>query len=230
MTFDGLADSDSNAVYFTSLECPPSISDILIEGGDMFYYCNPFLDKKFIELGKATIKAFKLKKRFFHIEYFRVTKARKGLFNVGDIVGLEINVRSPGGYSPDMHNFANSIDCYDLYGQVMADNHPEVKMEPKYYLPTGARRDNVEYFYSDEDVLRTFKNNICNHGRYPKVLSGVMGDRFFMAKFNTVEEIKTFRDYVNRRVGYTSSGSSSNNKFNKVADDGNICDNHIDGA
>ena len=57
-----------------------------------------------------------------------------------------------------------------------------------------------------------------------------MGDRFFMAKFNTVEEVKTFRDYVNRRVGYTSSGSSSNNKFNKVADDGNICDNHIDGA
>ncbi len=230
VTFDGLADSDSNAVYFTSLECPPSISDILIEGGDMFYYCNPFLDKKFAELGKATIKAFKLKKRFFHIEYFRVTKARKGLFKVGDIVGLEINVRSPGGYSPDMHNFANSIDCYDLYGQVMADYHPEVKMEPKYYLPTGARRDNVEYFYSDEDVLRTFKNNICNHGRYPKVLSGVMGDRFFMAKFNTVEEVKTFRDYVNRRVGYTSTNSSSGNKFNKVADDGNICDNHIDGA
>lgn len=230
VTFDGLADINSNAVYFTSLECPPSISDILIEGGDMFYYCNPFLDKKFAELGKATIKAFKLKKRFFHIEYFRVTKARKGLFKVGDIVGLEINVRSPGGYSPDMHNFANSIDCYELYGQVMSDQNPVVKMEPKFYLPTGARRDNVEYFYSDEDVLRTYKNNICNHGRYPKVLSGVMGDRFFMAKFNSVEEVKTFRDYVNRRVGYTSSSSSGNNKFNKVADDGNICDNHIDGA
>lgn len=230
VTFDGLADSDSNVVYFTSLECPPSISDILIEGGDMFYYCNPFLDKKFAELGKATIKAFKLKKRFFHIEYFRVTKARKGLFKVGDIVGLEINVRSPGGYSPDMHNFANSIDCYDLYGQVMADNHPKVKMEPKFYLPTGARRDNVEYFYSDEDVLRTYKNNICNSGRYPKVLSGVMGDRFFMAKFSSVEEVMTFKEYVNRRVGYSSCSSSGGNKFNKVADDGNICDNHIDGA
>ena len=230
VTFDGLADNDSNAVYYTSLECPPSISDILIEGGDMFYYCNPFLDKKFIELGKSTIKAFKLKKRFFHIEYFRVTKARKGLFKVGDIVGLEINVRSPGGYSPDMHNFGNSIDCYELYGQVMADQHPEVKMEPKFYLPTGSRRDNVEYFYSDEDVLRTFKNNICNVGRYPKVLSGVMGDRFFMAKFNTVEEVETFHQYVNRRVGYSSGSASGNNKFNKVADDGTICDNHIDGA
>lgn len=230
VTFDGLADLESNAVYFTSLECPPSISDILIEGGDMFYYCNPFLDKKFEKLGKATIKAFNLKKRFFHIEYFRVTKAREGLFKVGDIVGLEINVRSPGGYSPDMHNFANSIDCYELYGQVMADQHPVVKMEPKFYLPTGARRDYVEYFYSDEDVLRTFKNNICNSGRYPKVLSGVMGDRFFMAKFNTLEEVKTFHEYVNRRVGYSSGTSNSSNKFNKVADDGNICDNHIDGA
>ena len=51
-----------------------------------------------------------------------------------------------------------------------------------------------------------------------------------MAKFNTVEEVKTFRDYVNRRVGYTSTNFSSGNKFNKVADDGNICDNNIDGA
>lgn len=230
VTFDGLADENSEAVYCTSLECPPSISDILQRGDDMFYYCNPYLDKKFEKLGRATIKAFNLKKRFFHIEYFRVTVAREGLFKVGDIVGLEINIRSPGGYSPDMHNFANSINCYWLYGQVMAGNKPVFKAEPKYYLPTGARRDNVQYFYSDDDVRRTFKNNICNSGRYPKVFSGVMGDYFFMAKFETLEEVKVFHEYVNRRVDYHSSSSSGNNKFNKVDEGDNICDTHIDGA
>lgn len=230
VTFDGLADENSEAVYCTSLECPPSISDILQRGDDMFYYCNPYLDKKFEKLGRATIKAFSLKKRFFHIEYFRVTVAREGLFKVGDIVGLEINIRSPGGYSPDMHNFANSINCYWLYGQVMAGNKPVFKAEPKYYLPTGARRDNVKYFYSDDDVRKTFKNNICNSGRYPKVFSGVMGDYFFMAKFETLEEVKVFHEYVNRRVDYHSSNSSGNNKFNKVNGGDNICDTHIDGA
>lgn len=231
VTFDGLADADSNAVYIASLECPPSISDILIKGDDMFYYCNPFIPKTFEKLGRATIKAFGIKKRFFHIEYFRVTTPRPGLFKKGDIVGLEINARSPGGYSPDMHNFANSIDCYSLYGQVMADLHPEVNCSPKYLVPCGARRDNVEYFYSDEDVLRTFKNNICNYGRYPDVFSGVMGNRFFMAKFDKVEDVELFKQYVNRRVNHhLDSNSSNSNSFTKVDGGGNICDNHIDGA
>ena len=230
VTFDGLADDNSEAVYCTSLECPPSISDILQQGKDFFYYINPFLDPEFEKLGRATIKAFHARKRFFHIEYFRVTQARKGLFKVGDIVGLEINIRSPGGYSPDMQNFANSIDVYDLYGQVMADQHPVVTMSPKYYLPTASRRDGVEYFYSDEDVLRTYKNNICNVGRYPKVFSGVMGDRFFMEKFDNVKDVMTFRDYANRRVDYHSSSSAAGAKFNKVDDGDNICDTHIDGA
>ena len=230
VTFDGLADENSNCVYCTSMECPPSISDILQKGDDMFYYINPYLPKSFVKLGKATIKAFKLKKRFFHIEFFRVTVAREGLFNVGDIVGLEINIRSPGGYSPDMQNFGNSIDCYWLYGQVMAGNKPEIIAAPKYYLPCGARRDNVQYFYSDDDVRRTYKNNICNSGRYPKVFSGVMGDYFFMAKFNTLKEVEIFHEYVNRRADYHSSNSNGGAKFNKVDEGDNICDTNIDGA
>ena len=230
VTFDGLADENSEVVYCTSMECPPSISDILQSGDDMFYYVNPYLPKSFEKLGRATIKAFNLKKRFFHIEFFRVTTARKGLFDVGDIVGLEINIRSPGGYSPDMQNFANSIDCYWLYGQVMAGNKPQFEASPKYYLAAGARRDGVQYFYSDDDVRRTYKNNICNSGRYPKVFSGVMGDYFFMAKFNTKEEVEIFHQYVNRRVNYHSGGSNAGNKFNKVGEGDNICDTHIDGA
>lgn len=230
VTFDGLADEESNCIYCTSMECPPSISDILQSGDDMFYYINPYLPESFEKLGRATIKAFNLKKRFFHIEFFRVTTARKGLFEVGDIVGLEINIRSPGGYSPDMQNFGNSIDCYRLYAQVMAGNKPIVNAFPKYYLPCGARRDNVQYFYSDDDVRRTYKNNICNEGRYPKVFSGVMGDYFFMAKFDTKEEVEIFHQYVNRRVDYHSGSSKGDNKFNKVNDGNNICDTHIDGA
>ena len=230
VTFDGLADENSNCVYCTSMECPPSISEILQKGDDMFYYINPYLPEAFEKLGRATIKAFNLKKRFFHIEFFRVTVARKGLFKVGDIVGLEINIRSPGGYSPDMQNYGNSIDCYSLYGQVMAGQHPVVKCEPKYYLATGARRDWAEYFYSDDDVRRTYKNNICNEGRYPKVFSGVMGDYFFMAKFDKKEDVEIFRQYVNRRVDYHSEQSGASNSFTKVDEGGNVCDNHIDGA
>ena len=231
MTFDGIADENSEAVYCASLECPPSISDILQAGDEMFYYCNPWLDPKFEKLGRATIKAFNLKNRFFHIEYFRVTKARKGLFKVGDIVGLEVNIRCPGGYTPDMHNYANSFSCYQLYAENMAGLKPQLGERKKYYAPTASRRDGVEYFYSDEEVLRTYKDNIVGYGRYPGVLSGVMGNIFFMARFENLDDVKVFREYINRKPGYHSASSSDKGTmFNKKNSGDAICDTHIDGA
>ena len=231
VTFDGIANEKSEAVYVASLECPPSISDVLMSGSDMFYYANPNIDKQFEALGRATIKAFGLKNRFFHIEYFRVTKERKGLFKVGDIVGLEVNIRCPGGYSPDMHNYAYSINCYQLYAETMAGLNPVPPQNKRYYCPTGSRKDNFQYFYSDEDVLRTFRANIVGYGRYPDVLSGVMGNRFFMARFETLDEVNVFKEYVNRKAGYHSEFShKEDTMFNKKGSGESICDTHIDGA
>ena len=231
VTFDGIANENSEPVFIASLECPPSISDILHTGEEMAYTSNPFLDPKFEKLGRATVKSFGIKNRFYHIEYFRVTKPREGLFEVGDIVGLEVNIRCPGGYTPDMHNFANSVNCYEIYAQTIAGNKVVLPDNKKYYCPCIGRRDFAQYFYSDEEVLRTFKNNVCWHGRYPDVLSGVMGNRFFMAKFDTIEEVNLFKEYVCRKAGqYQSSGNKGGSMFNKTDSNEPICDTHIDGA
>ena len=231
VTFDGIANENSEPVFVASLECPPSISDILHAGKDFVYTSNPYLDPKFEKLGRATVKAFGIKNRFYHIEFFRVTEPRDGLFEVGDIVGLEVNIRCPGGYTPDMHNFAHSLDCYDLYAQTVAGNNPVAPNNQKFYCPCVGRRDNVEYFYSDEDVLRAFKGHICGYGRYPGVLSGVMGNRFFMAKFDSNDEVKLFADYVCRKPGQLHGvGSTKGSMFNKTDSGESICDSHIDGA
>ena len=230
VTFDGIADINSEVVFFASLECPPSISDILHEGSEMFYYSNPFISKEFEEIGIDTVKAFGLKNRCFHIEFFRVTKAINGFANVGDIVGLEVNIRTPGGYTPDMHNFANSVNMYQIYANTVADFNPRPICDPKFYCATASRRDGVQYFYSDEDVLRTYEKEICGSGRYPKVLAGVMGDKFFMAKFTNLKELEVFKEYVNRR-NMPSEHKANGSMFNKEGNSNdNICDTHIDGA
>ena len=159
VTFDGIADENSEVVFMASLECPPSISDILHEGSEMFYYSNPFIPKEFEEIGRKTVKAFELKNRCFHIEFFRVNKDMPGFAKVGDIVGLEVNIRTPGGYTPDMHNFANSVNMYQLYANTVAGFNPRPVCDPKFYCATASRRDGVQYFYSDEEVLRTYEKD-----------------------------------------------------------------------
>ena len=97
----------------------------------------------------------------------------------------------------------------------------------KYFAGCASRRDNHEYFYSLEDIKRTFKNNLCFYGRYPEVLAGCMGDTFYMAKFKTEKELFVFRDFVGRRVGdVIKTPKTSKKKENK----GPISDTHIDAA
>ncbi len=229
VTFDGIADENSEVVFMASLECPPSISDILHEGSEMFYYSNPFIPKEFEEIGRKTVKAFELKNRCFHIEFFRVNKDMPGFAKVGDIVGLEVNIRTPGGYTPDMHNFANSVNMYQLYANTVAGFNPRPVCDPKFYCATASRRDGVQYFYSDEEVLRTYEKEICGNGRYPKVLAGVMGDRFFMAKFTNLKDLEVFKEYANRR-NVPGGSKNSGSMFNKEGSNEPICDTHIDGA
>lgn len=234
VSFDGVCNSKSEVIFCDSECFPPSISDIVKEQGDAFYYCLPEVPEDVLDLGKRIIKAFEVKNRFFHIELFRLTQNIKGLGKVGELVALETNMRPPGGYTPDLINFANSVDCYQIWADSMAydENYQRLDYE-KYYAAVASRRDFTEYFYNDDEVLNTFRENICSHGRYPDVLSDCMGNRFFMAKFKNLEDVEVFHQYVNRRAGQLEIPRMvhENPKRKRKPRDGeSICDTHIDGA
>ncbi len=231
VTFDGVADKDSNVVFYSSMVCPPSISDVAKAGLDMFYYVNKKPDPNLVKAGHAAVKAFRIRKRFFHFEFFKVTMEREGFFQIGDIVGLEVNIRPPGGYTPDMINFGNSLNCYQIYADVMAEIEPEKANGDKYYLATASRRWGKNYFYTDEDIFRTFQKELCNTGIYPDVLADCMGNKFYMAKFSNKKDMEVFHAYVNKLVEPSSGSKKKSSMFNKDGNSyENICDTHIDGA
>lgn len=227
VSFDGVADENSDVVFYTGHVFPPSVADIKNEGLDCFYYCRPELPKELIEIGKKVIKAFGLKNRFFHCEYFQIDKDIPGVGKKGDFVGLEVNIRTPGGYTPDLINYCNSVDCYQIYADTIAFGKASFNQSPKFYAGCAARRDGFNYFYSKEDIFRTFKKELCQTGRYPDVFSDIMGNDYFMAKFNTLEEMLVFKDYVSKRSPDHIEKASPKEKKNKNL---NICDTHIDGA
>ena len=200
VSFDGICDDDGNVVFCASNVFPPSVADIVKEGKDLFYYTVKEVPEDLKEVGQKVIKAFNVKKRFFHLEFFRLTKAVKGVGKKGDIVALETNMRPAGGYTPDLINFSQSVNCYQIYADVIAFNENQQDMSmPKYFAACASRRDWVSYRNSDEDVLSKYQNNICHCGRYPEVLSGAMGNRFFMAKFDTLEEVNEFQEFCETR-------------------------------
>ena len=201
VSFDGISDSKAEVIFFTSNEFPPSISDVLKEKKDVFYYTNKKTPTKLEKYGRAVIKAFNVKNRFFHLEFFRLNKGKKNLGRKGDYVALETNMRPAGGYTPDLINFANSVSCYEIWGDSLAyDTNNFYMGYPKYYAGCASRRDIYNYVHGDIEIINKYKNNLCWYGRYPEIFSGVMGNRFFMAKFDTIEELKEFEQFVSLRT------------------------------
>ena len=93
-----------------------------------------------------------------------------------------------------MINFANSINCYDLYAEVMAYDKTITKDEyPHYYCGCASRRDGNYYHIPSQDILNEYYYLICAHGRYPDVLAGDMGNEYFIGKFNSIDDMINFR-------------------------------------
>ena len=110
-------------------------------------------------------------------------------------------MRPAGGYTPDLINFSQSVNCYQIYADVMAfnENRQDMSMQ-KYFAACASRRDSVGYVNDDQVVLEKYRNNVCNYGRYPDILSSAMGNRFFMAKFDTLEEVEEFQEFCEARI------------------------------
>ncbi len=118
-SYDAILDSRCEPL-FESMTVWPPVMDIVNKDLDLMYYTCPEVPEGLRKLGRKTVKAFGVDRRFVHLEFFRLTKARKGLGKVGDFVALEVNMRPAGGYTPDMMDFAHSTDVYQIYADMVA--------------------------------------------------------------------------------------------------------------
>lgn len=200
ISFDGICDSNSNVVFSDNEVFPPSIMDIVNENLEVSYYVNKEVPEKVFEIGQKVIKAFNIKSRYFHLEFFKLKKDKEGLGREGDIVALEVNMRPPGGYTPDMINFGQSVDTYQIYADVVCyDKIVNVDMtHPKYYCFYYGRRDRYEYKYNYEEIKEKYPF-IQMHARMSDVLAGAMGNEFFIARFEFYEDMMKFKDMVSEK-------------------------------
>ena len=208
ISFDGVCSSSGEVVFATSDHFPVPVADVVNEAIDDFYWTNPFalpmddIDaSSFLEVGKKVVKAFGIGKRCFHIEFFVLNKDKPGLARKGEFVALECNMRPPGGYTPDLIDFAESASIYDIYADVICfDENREDMGKEKYYAFTSARRDCYHYLHSEEEILARYRYQLCMHGRYPTHLAPAMGDGYYYAKFKTKEEGTEFVSFVRAKA------------------------------
>lgn len=195
LSYDGIAGKDKEVIFETAHAYPIPIMDIVNEQADVMYYSYKDIPEDLKEAGRKVVQAFDTNSRFFHCEFFRLSEDKKGLGKKGDIIGLEVNMRPPGGYTPDMMNFANDIDVYQIWANMVAYNRGYFDTESRpYNCVYAARRDAHRYVYSKEEILAKYRDNIVMKERMPEIFSVAMGNDMLTARFCDLEKCFEFID------------------------------------
>lgn len=200
-SYDAITDSNCQPLFESMTVWPPSIMDIVNKKIDLAYYTADTVPDALAKLGRATVKSFGAKSRFVHLEFFRLTKERPGLGKVGDFVGLEVNMRPAGGYTPDMMNFAHSTDVYQIWADmVTTDSRILPESDNHHYCVYASRRDCYQYVHTHEEVLGKYGDKIVMCERMPEIMTASMGNQMYTAHAADLDAALEFIQYVHQKV------------------------------
>ena len=150
--------------------------DAVNEAGDSMFHSQKVEGMDIFEIGKRTVEAFDTRSRYFHFEFFRLDEDKPGLGKKGDLLGLEVNMRAPGAYMPDMLNWACDIDVYDIWAEMLCTDTTSYTIDRKYSVGYAARRFTNNYKYTLDEIRAMYKDDIMMDVEVPKALSAAMGD------------------------------------------------------
>ena len=195
-SYDAILDSKCEPL-FESMTVWPPVMDIVNRDLDLMYYTCPEVPEALRKLGRKTVKAFGVDRRFVHLEFFRLTKARKGLGKAGDFVALEVNMRPAGGYTPDMMDFAHSTDVYQIYADMVAWDCRKIPESAKhYYCVYASRKDGHTYGRTHEEIMERYGSRMMMQEEMPPMNWPQMGRYMYTARLETFEEAQAFFRFV----------------------------------
>ena len=190
-SYDAIIDSNGEPIFETGNVTPNSIMDVVNNNDNSIYYIVNELPEDTREAGRATVKAFGVKSRFVHFEFFRLLSDQK-IGKKGEVVALEVNMRPCGGFSPDMMNFANSTDVYKIWADMIAFDHSTKPVGERAFCAFAGLRDGKNFVMNHDDIIAKYGANMRMEARIPDVLSGARGNQMYVANFNTKEEMDQF--------------------------------------
>jgi biotin carboxylase len=188
-SFDGLTNQEGTPVFYTAHTNSSGIMEIVLEDLHVYYYSLRDIPADLIEAGLKTLKAFDVRRKFFHLEFFRTRKE-------GTLVALEVNIRPPGGFTTDMFNYANDIDIYQEWANMLVFNEFSSDYSRKYHCCYIGRKSHKGYAHSHAAMNQRWGDLLLAQGEMPPIFARAMGDYYYLTRAQELETIKAMTDYA----------------------------------
>ena len=187
-SFDGLADRNGNLVFYTAHTFSQGIMETVNEARHIYYYSLREIPPALEALGRRCIKAFEVKERFFHIEFFQTAP--------DTYTGLEVNMRPPGGFTTDMFNYACDIDIYRAWAELLVYRRTELPYTRKYHCCYTSRKNNQRYRHGHEDIMIRYGDVMAQVASVPGVFSSALGDIGYIFRSTKLDDIFKIINFI----------------------------------
>ncbi len=189
-TYDAIIGPNGEPIFESGNVTPESLMDVVNTGDNSIYYIVNELTPEMLDVGRRTVESFGVKSRFVHLEFFVLNEDQPALGKKGDILGLEVNMRPAGGYTPDLYNFAYSTNVYKIWADMIAFGHSTIPAyQGRQFCAFVGRRDGKNFVMDHEAILQRYGHCLKMHGRIPEALSGAMANQMYVANFDTEEAL-----------------------------------------
>lgn len=191
-SYDAIINSKGEPIFETGNVTVLSLLEVVNNQSDCIFYIRSDIPEEIRNAGRATVKAFGVKSRFIHFEFFTLNKDQY-MGKKGDVVALEVNMRPSGGVSPDMMNYANGVNVYKIWADMIAfDKSDIVKQNSHKFSAFVGRRLALEHKMSHSDAMKKYLDKIVEAKPVEEALSGAMGNFMYIANLDSEEEVNEY--------------------------------------
>jgi hypothetical protein len=181
ISYDGLVDRDGRVIFDASITYGMSVLDA-VSGGDMAYWLDRVIPDDLVAIGRRVAKAFEVRERPFHFEFFRLPD--------GALVALEVNMRQPGGLTVDMWNYANDADFYRAWAQVVVHGSADIANERPHAVLWAGRKRERAYALSHDEVVARFGDLVMHHERVQDIFAAAIGNEGYILRSPDLEPLQ----------------------------------------
>ncbi len=191
LSYDGLADRQGRVVFEASITYGISVLDALA-GPDMSYWLERDIPGDLRELGQRTARAFDVRERPFHFEFFRMAD--------GSYRAVEVNMRQPGGYTVDMWNYQNDADVYRAWAQIMVHGTTDIENARPFVVLWAGRKRGRAYAMSYPEVAKKYDDVLLQHLRVDDVFAAAMGNEGYILRGPDLEPLRAAAAEIQARA------------------------------
>jgi hypothetical protein len=191
VTFDGLTDKSGKILFLASHRYSRGVMETVNEDGDIYYHSERVIPEALMQAGTASLKAFDVRERFFHLEFFEID---------GKITALEADIRPPGGLTVDMFNYANDMDVYQEWANLLVKGEFNAKADRPYHTVYIGRKDHLQYVLEHTAVLEQYKHMVCHHERIMSIFSRAIGNYGYILRCPDLEPLLAAAEEIIKKL------------------------------